>query len=137
MEIRILLLFTQPERRESGDWDPLPVYTTREKGEWRLGSCFCLNNQREGRVKIWIPLLFTQPERRECGDWDPGSARSLLPNEGRILRVVRVAVTPPPVVRAVAERTAAGIRRVSLLDSFSFPCETTYVLYCHLRWLYV
>ncbi len=55
--------------------------------------------------------------------------------------MVRVAVTPPAVVRAVAEkRTAAGIckpharnyspqrlkRRVSLLDSFSFPCNTTY-----------
>ncbi len=100
MEIGILLLFTQPERRESGDWDPLPVYTTREKGEWRLGSCFCLHNQREGRVeigillllhnqregrvKIGIPLLFTQPERRESGDWDPGPARSLVPSEGRI-----------------------------------------------------
>jgi hypothetical protein len=28
VEIGIPLLFTQPEGRKSGDWDPAPVYTT-------------------------------------------------------------------------------------------------------------
>ncbi len=68
MEIGILFLFTQPERSESEDWDPASVYTTIEKGEWRLGSCFCLHNQREGRVEIRILLL-----SRERGEWGLGS----------------------------------------------------------------
>ncbi len=87
--------------------------------EIRILQYSFLHNHREERVEIGILLLFTQPERRESGgqperresgDWDPGPARSLLPSEGRILRVVRVAVTPPAVVRAVAERrTAASV----------------------------